>query len=244
MERRYWDDLAVDFEDQILNVYTNDKLGTIKSFVDEYIAQRSDVADFGCGIGWGVPLLAERARSVYAVDISTKLLQRARRRCRTFKNVYYIECDIEQASPPIPKVQGILGVNVLISPISSTRQMILRSMERTLMACGALILVVPSFESQLWVYNRLFERSRTRSTTDSTISRELKGIANGTVCVSGIDTKFFLRPELEYFLESNGFKVLRLSKLTYSWHEELIHVNSCKITRPWHWLVAASRINR
>ena len=50
MEKRYWDSLAEDYEEQVLNVYANDKHGVVRSFVSEYFDKQSDAADFGCGM--------------------------------------------------------------------------------------------------------------------------------------------------------------------------------------------------
>ena len=252
MEKRYWDSLAEDYEEQVLNVYANDKHGVVRSFVSEYFDKQSDAADFGCGIGWGIPLLAERAQTVFAVDISAKLLKRAETRCRRYKNVRYIECDLRQAPPPIPHVKCILSVNVLISPRDVIRKKILYSIRRSLKPRGVIILVVPSLESQLWTYNRLFDKIKAKSgnpasarrTVNSKINRQFKSISEGIFRISDTDTKCFLSPELEYFLETNGFNVLAKSKVPYSWGEELMRIQNRNASRPWHWLAVAQKVSQ
>lgn len=199
LEKPYWDSLAREYEDEILNVFAHDEDGLIASLLDAYLEDGADVADFGCGIGLGIPLLASKAGTVYAVDLSTELLERAQHKWRRFKNVRYVRCDLTRESPAIPKVQCILSTNVLISPRHETREQILRSMKRSLKPGGVLLLLVPSLESQLWVYNRLVARAsartgnRTRAlrAAKSEVSRELRSAAEGTIRLSGTDTKFF-----------------------------------------------------
>lgn len=248
MKRQYWDSLAGDYEDQVLSVFANDKQGVVKAHLNQYIIEGADVCDFGCGIGWVIPYLAKKARLVYAVDISKKLLKRAKRRCRKHKNVCYVKCDLLKDSHPVPKVQCAVCINVMISPRCTDHVKLLNAIHQSLIPGGILILVVPSLESQIWTYNRLFEKIKSksgkktaRSAVNAKLNKQVKSIGEGIVKIPDADTKCFLGPELDGFVTTHGFEVLVKTEVPYSWKEELMKIDNAEVARPWHWLVAAKK---
>lgn len=60
------------------------------------------ILDVGCGTGISTlalhQALADRSPNIYAIDISERMLQRARERCRKLKGVYFIRGDAENLS--------------------------------------------------------------------------------------------------------------------------------------------------
>jgi len=249
MNKKYWDSLSVDYKQQVLSVYDSDKQQILASVLDNYIKVGGDVADFGCGIGGGIPLLAQRARSVYALDLSGDLLKRAQSRNKKYKNVYYQQCDLVNEYPDIPSVQCITNTNVLISPSDDVRRQILNAIWKSLKPKGVLVLVVPSLESHLWIYHNTFakkyaksgNKSTTRRSVNRIIDREAKSLAEGIFKIPDTETKCYQGHELDYFLSSNGFNVISRSELPYPWKEELLRIVNPKIAKPWHWLVVARK---
>ena len=252
MDKQYWDALASDYKQQVLSVYDNDKHDILASLLDQYIKGDSDVADFGCGIGGGIPLLASRARTVYALDLSDDLLKRAQTRNKAFNNVQYQQCDLVNEYPDIPAVQCIVNVNVLISPDRHIREQLLDAIWHSLRAKGFLILVVPSLETHLWIYHNAFEKqlaktghkSNVRRSIKATINREVISMAEGILKMPDTETKCYQGHELDYFLTTNGFNVVSRSELPYPWKEELLRIVNPNIAKPWHWLVVAQKTKK
>ena len=58
-----------------------------------YIKGDDVVLDVGCGIGRVEKFLAPLCREIYAVDVSRKMLKRARKRLRDFANIHFIKND-------------------------------------------------------------------------------------------------------------------------------------------------------
>ena len=242
MDKKYWDRVAEDFDSEVLSVVANDKTGVLKECISRHVTPSAVVGEFGCGIGRCLPLLARRAKKVYGVDIAAKALEVARQKCRRFENIEYLECDLQRRAPKVPKLHLILCVNTLLTPDEEKRRKMLANIRRSLRPRGKLLVVAPALESQLWVYNRL-AAGKGDDAVQKAIASEVTNLATGTVRMSTADTKYYLEPELELELRTTGFEPLAITKLTYSWSEELLQIRSKKVARPWHWLVEA-RVGR
>jgi len=58
------------------------------------------VLEIGCGAGRLTSKLAERARSVIALDVSAGMLERARQRCRQQPHVRFVAASVTEWEPP------------------------------------------------------------------------------------------------------------------------------------------------
>ena len=114
---------------------------------------------------------------------------------------------------------------------------------------GHLVLVVPSLESQLWSYQNHLEhelqlgasRRRAVATANEVATEELTSVAEGIVCLSGTDTKFYLGPELDAELSDHGFDVIERRAIEYGWEEELLPEDWKRQPGPWHWVVVGRK---
>jgi len=61
--------------------------------IRDYIKNDDIVLDIGCGIGRVEKFLAPICREIYAVDVSKKMLKRARKRLRDYTNIHFIKSD-------------------------------------------------------------------------------------------------------------------------------------------------------
>lgn len=59
------------------------------------LSKADSVLDAGCGTGLLIPLIAERSRFVVGIDISLRMLEQAKRRSLSFRNVGLVLADVE-----------------------------------------------------------------------------------------------------------------------------------------------------
>lgn len=249
MDDRGWNQYATDFADEVLNVIQYDTEGLIETAIRDCLPCSDDdqhtapvAGDFGCGIGWGLPLLAPLVDHVYALDIAESFLQIARK--TEFDNVTFTQWDLaSKQKPPVPKLDLILSLQVLITADEKIRAGILRSYARSLKKGGFIILSVPALESQLWVYRNLHRRfPKSRSTNHEVhenIRREIVRIDEGIIRLDRFDTKFYMGHEIEADLGACGFEVVQGGQLHYDWSEELLPANWSTLPAPWNWFVVA-----
>jgi 2-polyprenyl-3-methyl-5-hydroxy-6-metoxy-1,4-benzoquinol methylase len=250
MNNDYWDSLADEFGQHILNVHHSDKEGLLETAIDTHVDQSKLAADFGCGVGWGIPSLARIAKRVYAIDGADSLLQHARKLCDQYNNIEYLKCDLSRKAPDIPKVEAALCVNVLLASSQRIRDAILRNMSGRMARGGVLLVVTPALESQLWVHSHMVAISQASKNGSGLSTRSAKQIAkkevhsliDGVINLEESLTKYFLGPELEQTLQNKGYEVLSREAIEYDWEAENIETHDEGVPRPWHWLVVAKKL--
>jgi ubiquinone/menaquinone biosynthesis C-methylase UbiE len=88
MDTKYWNSLAKNFEDHVLEISAQDKHGVLKNEIAKAAKGAITAADLGCGTGSLLPLLSPKFKTVYAVDYAAELLEKAERRFH-LKNIRY-----------------------------------------------------------------------------------------------------------------------------------------------------------
>src|SRR5258707_2022127 len=94
MDRNYWEKIALNYNDEIFDVFRNDKTGIIRSAILRYSSPDKTVLDIGCAVGKWIPFLSSRFKKVVATDISSKNIELARKNCRDLPNVEYLRSDM------------------------------------------------------------------------------------------------------------------------------------------------------
>lgn len=247
MDSRYWERVGERYDKEIFASSLADRAGVIRRRLDELADPRGVAADFGCGVGHYLPLLARRFRAVHGVDFAASLLEQARQRIEGLENVTLHRADLGsgRARVPIPKVRVGVCANVLISEDAGLRAGILRSIRRHLAGGARLLLVVPSFESALFANQRLVAWNRRLgfSERQSLASglRADRDLLRGLVPIEKVPTKHYLREELTVLLRDHGFAVESCDKVEYGWDTELEDPPAWlrKPPGPWDWLVVA-----
>ncbi len=56
MDRNYWEKIAQNYNEEIFDVFRNDKPGIIRSAILEYCSPSKTVMDIGCAVGKWIPL--------------------------------------------------------------------------------------------------------------------------------------------------------------------------------------------
>jgi SAM-dependent methyltransferase len=250
LDRRSWHSLGEDFDEQVFDVLGSDLRGVLRRSVDEHRVGSSVAAEFGCGIGRTLPLLASRYRQVYAIDFAASLLEVAQRRCSRLDNVRYVRADLSRTAGGAKKVELALCVNSLLSPEREKRHGLLRSIRRSLAKRSRLVLVVPSLESSLYTNARLIEWNRRAGLRGRALRREsipatarnARDTLDGIVDLQGFRTKHHLREEAIVALQDARFEVLDVQKVEYAWHHYFERPPSWMgAPLPWDWLLVARR---
>jgi SAM-dependent methyltransferase len=250
MDERYWDGVALDYDQEIFDVLAHDRQNLIRTHIAQLGSQDKVAGDFGCGIGKFVPLLAAGFGQVHAVDISRGLLRRARDTWGHLPNVSFLRADLAALNGHVPRLDFVLCVNVLIMPSLLTRTRILATIRRRLQRGGHLVLVVPALESALlanfrfadWnVRNGMGHAAAMRAGFPAKPKTGPR-LEHGLVPIEDVLTKHYLEEELEAVLGQSGFRIQQLTKIQYGWDTEFITPPRwMKEPYPWDWLLLAEK---
>ncbi|MBF0484557.1 MAG: class I SAM-dependent methyltransferase [Candidatus Omnitrophica bacterium] len=245
----YWNSLAENYTDQVLEIANYDISGVLKEEI-KFISKNADtVADLGCGPGKTLELLSPHFKNVKAVDYAADLLKRAQKRYN-FRNVEYIKHNLTSTRSIGFKTDAVFCVNVMISPVFEQRKRIAKKVWQTTKKNGLSVFVVPSFESILHVYNTLLnyqirfgvKRNKSVADLERVFKKEVISVVDGIVSIGGTPTKCYTKEKLESFISSIGFEPIRTRKIEFSWEEEMENVPQ-KIAEPypWDWFLLAQK---
>lgn len=252
MDRAYWERVAEDYESEVFDVLEHDRGGSVLRKIDEFAVPGGTAADFGCGIGRFLPFLSSCFGEVLAVDVSRKCLAKAQAGCSSLDNVSYLRVDLAHSGARLPSVDFALSVNSVLSPSLPQRISMLDAVCGNVRTGGHLVLVVPALESALLSYARLIEwnlKSGLPPASATQVGFQDEGaggatrLHEGVVPIDGVETKHYLREELEVLLHERGMTVLEQSKIEYPWDSEFTEPPRwMKAPFPWDWLCAAKRV--
>lgn len=245
MEEADWDRVAATFEEEVLIVSEHDQQQKLLNTIKRLAIADGTAADLGCGIGSTIGLLAQSYAKVFAVDISSRCLERARRANARFRNVQYIHADLTLPLP-LPPVDLVLCINVLLTIDPARQNAMLDRICTAVKPGGHLLLVVPSLESTLYASHRLVRLNEKRGMSPkaarSKAKRDTTGLDMGIVRKGGTPTKHYLKEELVDLLMQRGMQVLELQKIEYPWSFILTEApQGMRAPLPWNWMVLAER---
>lgn len=244
MDTAYWNDKAGVYEDEIFNVWRRDRDGVLASVFQNGNFKRKTVLDCGCGIGHGIPTLAESCAHVYALDISRDCLAVARDRYGHLPNVEFQQADLSIRRVKLPSVDIAVAVNSIITPSIQTRLKMLKTIGRHLVPGGLFVLVVPSLESYYYAAYKLTEWNLREGVSVRPRCRaEALTKGHGVVPIDGVLTKHYLKEELMTFLQLAGFQAYRVDKVRYDWDTEYENPPDwMQAPYPWDWMCAAQKV--
>jgi SAM-dependent methyltransferase len=78
MDKAYWNTIGSGYNEEIFDVYAEDRQGKLKRYFRKYSDPNHFAIDFGCGTGKALPYLAPVFKKVLGLDISEALLKQAR----------------------------------------------------------------------------------------------------------------------------------------------------------------------
>ena len=242
---REWGALAPRFDQRVCHVLNEERNGRVEAAIRATLRRDDRVADFGCGTGRALPLLAELAKQVDAYDFAPGLLAVAERATASLGNVTCRVADLSDEGLNLPAVDAGVCINALLSPRAPLRSKMLGAISRTVRPGGRLVLVVPSVESVLlgihrnveWHVREGWADREARAATDLS-GVTAAGVRDGVFERGGVRTKHYLREELGLLLESFGWTVEAIDKAEYDWTTEFENPPSWMGEPfPWDWVV-------
>jgi 2-polyprenyl-3-methyl-5-hydroxy-6-metoxy-1,4-benzoquinol methylase len=112
-------------------------------FCAKMLEGKRTVMEVGGGDGFGIPIIAQTAESVYIVDWDDRLLEGNARRLAHLKNVVYVNVDLNVSSPDI-QVDAAFMIDVIEHLDPSTEETFMRNVLRCLKTDGVLITGTPN----------------------------------------------------------------------------------------------------
>ena len=121
----FWDNVAgvYDIFVNVINRRTHQKL---KKIVSDLIGPGDAVLECACGTGLLSAVIAPRCRQLTATDFSEKMLKKAEKNCRSFRNITYAQADITAlsfADGSFDKVVAGNVIHLLDNPVTALREL-------------------------------------------------------------------------------------------------------------------------
>ncbi len=243
-EQQHWDTLAHTYNEEIFDVFANDRLGRLPYYFSKHANPEGTALDFGCGNGKAFPFLAPRFQTVIGMDISGQLLRAARK--RNLPHVTLIRADLSRKKLTLPQVDFVFSCNVIMLPEIEKNEQMFRNIATALRPGGTALLVVPSLESALFTAWRMIELHRQEGTDAYAIPtadlHSFKGhkrdILRGLLPIDNVVTKHYQEPELRVTLRAANLEIRTMERLEYGWDTEFAEPpEGMNDPYPWDWLV-------
>jgi len=108
----FWDRVAFvyDIFANIINKKVHKKL---KEIVANEITKEDDVLECACGTGMLTKVVAPRSKSIIATDFSSKMLKRAKKKCKKFNNVEFMNANIMKLEFDDNSFDIVIAANVI-----------------------------------------------------------------------------------------------------------------------------------
>jgi len=108
----FWDNVAgvYDVFVNVINRRTHQKL---KEIVSDLIGPEDTVLECACGTGLLTAVMAPKCRHLTATDFSLKMLKRAEKNCRSFRNITYAQADVTALSFADGSFDKVVAGNVI-----------------------------------------------------------------------------------------------------------------------------------
>jgi 2-polyprenyl-3-methyl-5-hydroxy-6-metoxy-1,4-benzoquinol methylase len=247
MNRTYWEKIAPDYDDEIFDVLHNDKKAIIRSAIKKLASPDKTVIDIGCAIGKWLPVLSPAFKKVYAVDISVKNLEIAKKNYPQFKNIEYLRIDMSGEKNKIPRCDFAICINAILSSSLRKRNAFFQSLSSCVKKNGHIILVIPSLESYLFssIVDNRWNIDRTlpeKKLSGKEALQKWINIKQGNADIDNVPTKHYLKEELTLLLSHAGFVDEDFQKIEYGWDTEFIKPPQwLKEPKPWDWMIVARK---
>ncbi len=246
MDRNYWERIAQNYNEEIFDVFRNDKAGIIRSAVQEYSSLSKTVMDIGCAVGKWIPFLAVNFKKVIATDISAKNIELAKKNCNVFSNVEYVRADMSDTKLKISPCDVAICINAILTGSLAKRIIFFKSLAKCVKKGGTLILVVPSLESSLYTsiikHRWKIDLTNNKKYTLKEYKQTIQNFSQGNIEIDQVPTKHYLDEELTLLLSKEKFNVIETRKVEYSWKTEFLHPPKwLKEPYPWDWMCIAKR---
>ena len=108
----FWDNVAGVY-DVFVNVINRKTHQKLKEIVSDLIEPDDTVLECACGTGLLSAVIAQKCRQLTATDFSEKMLKKAEKNCRAFRNITYDQADITALPCPDSSFDKVVAANVI-----------------------------------------------------------------------------------------------------------------------------------
>lgn len=247
MDRTYWEKIAPSYNDEIFDVLLQDRKKSIISAIKKFSSKQKTVIDIGCAIGKWIPVLSPLFKTVYAIDISAKNLEIAKKNHSSYKNVKYIRVNMSDRKAKIPKCDFAICINAILTSSLKDRTVFFTTLSKCLKKEGHIVITVPSLESTMLaaIINNQFRIDKNildKKMNENEAIKKWNNIRQGNVDIDSVPTKHYLKEELSLLLTQAGFKIKAIEKIEYNWDTEFTKPPRwLKDPYPWDWMVLAEK---
>lgn len=248
MQKVYWEKVSKNYDEEIFDVFANDRTGIIQNCVVKYSSPKNTVSDIGCAVGKWLPLLSNKFKHVYAVDISEQNIIQAKENHGNLGNIDFMRIDLTtKAAEKIPACDMALCVNAILTSSFTKRLAFFKSISKCVKPGGHIILVVPSLESAMYsefMFTQWNYRDGKLPGVENSkdVPKKYSNLKQGVVELDSVPTKHYLEEELVINLKNEGFTVKEIEKVQYPWHTEFINPPKwMQAPYPWDWMVVAKK---
>jgi 2-polyprenyl-3-methyl-5-hydroxy-6-metoxy-1,4-benzoquinol methylase len=122
-------------------------------FCSKILEGKKTIMEIGSGDGFGLPIVAQVAKKLYAVDWDKRLIEGNKRRLGYLKNVEYLHVDLNKQSPDV-SVDGAFLIDVIehLEPKNEVR--FIRNVVKCLKPDGVLVIGTPNIYASKYSTNR------------------------------------------------------------------------------------------
>ena len=106
-------DIVAGVYDIFVNIINRKTHQRLKEIVSDLIEPDDTVLECACGTGLLSAVIAEKCRKLTATDFSEKMLKKAEKNCRVFRNITYAQADITVLSFPDSSFDKVVAGNVI-----------------------------------------------------------------------------------------------------------------------------------
>lgn len=249
-DKLQWNSVADNYEDEIFSVFKNDKNKKIEFYLKKNANKNHVAIDFGCGIGYAIPLMLPYFKKIIALDVSQECINKAK--LVSYENVVFKQADL--ASPKIEPLKADFAFccNVAISGNNTRNHRILNNVLGSLKIGGVAVFVLPSLESSSMSSQRMIEWHQKENKKITEIPREdlahlnesdSKRVMQGIFNINNIHTKHYSFTELFSFFNTGNFAVEKIDRVEYDWSTEFDSPPSwMQDPYPFDWLIEVKRV--
>jgi len=249
MEAKDWDRIAEIYHQEVISPFYGkvenplyDELKKIRG------KNKKSVAEFGCGLFCLGRLLSKNFKEVHASDFSQKMVELAREKAKSMKNVVIIQEDLREINYK-NQFDVVISVNSIIMPSLKDRLIAFENIYNSLKKKGQLLMILPSMESLAYYATLLLYDEIKRKDEKFAINSAKKEFENskydfflGIYNDGGEKQKFFYESEIRYLMKKMGFKNIKINKVLYPWEKDISDFKTFPgEERLWDWFISARK---
>ena len=225
MKPKKWDKISENYHDIIISPFQKGVKNPLFNKIERIGGTKDKtVMDAGCGTGELLGVLSSKFKKVYAIDFSSKMIEKAKESNKEDNIEFSIE-DLRNLSKFENTCDVIISVNSILGPKVKDTNLALRSIYTTLKENGIFFGIFPSMESIIYHGFLIFEKNleiekdeeKALTKAKKIMERNKYDLIKGTYTDDDGEQKFYYRFELKLRMKETGFRDIKISKVLYPW---------------------------